>query len=66
MSFECGKCKKEVSNSEMVGMAVGQLTREVFDKKVLDAGFSAKPFSAGFLNGLRINCTCGKCDWKAS
>lgn len=64
MSFECRKCDREVSNSEMLGLAIGQCTKSAIEKK-LGAGFSKEDFTTGFLNGLKVHCpSCGKADWK--
>lgn len=65
MSFECQECKKEVSNSEMVGLAIGYCTRTVLEKKLGVAGLSKGELSAGFLNGMKVPCPkCGSSDWK--
>lgn len=67
MSYECKNCKKEISNSEMAGLAIGHLGREVFDKKLGTQGFSKGEFSAGLLTGLKIPCpSCSKSDWKST
>lgn len=65
MSFDCKQCKREVSNSEMMGIAIGHVGNAIFEKKLGAQGFSKGEFSAGFLNGLKVPCpSCNKCDWK--
>lgn len=65
MSFECKACSREVSNSEMIGLAIGHCGRAVLEKKMDSSAFSKGEFSSGLLNGFRVPCpSCGKSDWK--
>lgn len=67
MSFQCRACERKVSNSEMLGLAIGHCGRTVLEKKMGESAFSREQFTSGLLNGFKVPCpSCGKSDWKTS
>ncbi len=61
--FKCKECKSTRSNGEMIGIIIGQISREAVSKHGVTTSASSDIIK-GILNGYKIRCPkCNKHDW---
>jgi len=69
MNFKCNNCNSSFSAAKMVGVAIGQVSKEVVTDylglpKNKPQNIIGREISAGILIGLGIRCPkCGESNW---
>ncbi|HAI2246618.1 hypothetical protein ACP81E_23975 [Escherichia coli] len=62
--FICKSCNEKISNSKMLGLAIGQFGRDKVERAGFLGAFNKEDFIAGLTSGFKIECPCcHKTNW---